>query len=89
MATHRAEHVVALLAAGTALWDIYGDSSGGDDEHTRTAHLAVARLVAAVVEKVKAANAPAPANETKGRPRRPSRRTWSRSPRRTAPSRTR
>ena len=66
MATHRSEYVVALLTADTELWDIYGDSSSGADEHTRTAHLAVARLVAAVVEKVKAANVPTPANETKG-----------------------
>ena len=65
MAERRAEYVVSLLDQDPSLWDVYGNSEDGDAEHVRTAHLAIARLVAAIVEKVKEAKTPAPTVETK------------------------
>jgi hypothetical protein len=44
-------YVSELLTADATLWDVYGDNTGGVDEHKRTAHLEIARIVTTIVDQ--------------------------------------
>ena len=47
-------YVAELLSHDTTLWDVYGDSTGTADEHRRTTHLELARLVSTIVDHLMA-----------------------------------